>query len=55
MTTNAVDARLCFLALARGGLLASLTGDVERFLGRASCALESFAADHASSYLKGAP
>lgn len=48
LAPEAIEARLGFSALARRGLLAAVTPDVSRVLGRAPTGLEQFAADHVS-------
>jgi uncharacterized protein YbjT (DUF2867 family) len=55
MASDAIEARLGFLALAKRGLLAAVTNDVERSLGRAPRTLESFVADHVPAWSKEAP
>lgn len=55
MPSHAIEARLGFLALARRGLFASVSTDVERVLGRPPRGLASFAADHVLSWSKETP
>lgn len=48
--SQAIEARLGFLALARRGWFAPVRPDVERVLGQAPRSLEAFAADHAATW-----
>ena len=50
LAPEAIEARLGFAALARRGLLAAVTADVSRVLGRVPTGLGRFVADHASSW-----
>lgn len=50
-----IEARLSFLAIARRGLLAEVSPDVQTVLGRAPRSLHTFATDHASDWLKESP